>query len=161
MKKVPYVLLLFFLLAALAAGCGKAPQEPTPTPAETFSEMDELAATSLARAFFHSFTAGDYEIAYSYPLDYVMRNAFIPSVMQMASEEIQEKYGAFVETQGEQTGYADGFFVFTIGGVHEKKTLAYSVVVSPQIQVAGFHYSEMEDPDAALPPANADGPPVP
>jgi len=110
--------------------------------------LDEAGAIETAHSFFDAYITGDYETAYSLPLNKNMREVLPASAMKTAAGQVEEAYGAFVEQKGEKTGYSQGYFVVTIGGVHAQKALAYNLVFDKEGQIAGFHYKEIEDIDA-------------
>ena len=109
--------------------------------------MDEAEAIRIAHAFFDAFTSADYAAAYAMPLDKTMKSVFPETVMASAADQINQSYGAFTLKKGEKTGYSQGYFIVTIGGVHEKKPLAYNVVFNDALEIAGFNYNEISDID--------------
>jgi len=143
--KSKLIIALLMLVTVTMGGCSNKPDEPETK--EMVLEIDETAATELAHAFFDAYIAGDYESAYSYPFEKEMEAAFPVPAMKSTADQIEKKYGSFIEKQGEKTSYSQGYYIVTIGGIHEKKALAYNVVFNEESQIAGFHYREIDNLD--------------
>lgn len=145
------LIVIMFMFMALVSGCAKKSDVVDETTAvETTAaepELDETEAIRIAHAFFDAYIAADYKAAYEQPFDKAMKAAFPESVMKSVADQIQKSYGDFIEEKGEKTGYTQGYFIVTIGGVHEKKALAYNIVFNTNLEISGFNYNEISDID--------------
>ena len=159
MKRIIILSLLIVIVLSISTACSKESDEiettettettetVTETVTDVLSELDETEAIGIANAFFDDYIAGDYAAAYAHPFDNTMKVGFPETMMKSVSEQIVSSYGAFIEKKGEKTGYTQGYFIVTIGGVHEKKALAYNVVFNTDLEISGFNYNEINDID--------------
>lgn len=143
------IVLVISLVMVLGSGCTKKSEvdvEETTAEATTVeATLDEPEAIRIAHAFFDAYITADYETAYAQPFDKAMKAAFPESVMKSVADQIQKSYGDFLEEKGEKTGYSQGYFIVTIGGIHEKKALAYNIVINTSLEISGFNYNEISD----------------
>ncbi|HAS74162.1 MAG TPA: hypothetical protein DCS67_08475, partial [Clostridiales bacterium UBA8960] len=149
MKKTMIIGLSLLIIMLVATACTKKANdtETTTVLTEVVDTMAEKEAIRIANVFFDDYVAGNYKDAYANPFDAAMKAGFPESVMKSVADQIEKNYGVFIEKRGEKTGYTQGYFIVTIGGVHEKKALAYNVVFNKETEIAGFNYNEISDID--------------
>jgi hypothetical protein len=100
---------------------------------------------AIARAFFASFTAGDFEAA-SKEFDPGMHAQLPPPALEKLTRQVAENFGAYREVTAVEQRFVQGLRIIDLTAKYEKSTVQLSVIFNVDGKVTGVRLGPLQSP---------------